>query len=60
MKNQEQSIDQTDVMFSLFSQFGWIVKTGDEQKNGSSADIYVEHSDEDGQWFNKYTMHTGI
>ena len=41
-----------DVMLSLFSQFGWVVKTGDEQKNGSCADIYAEHDDEDG----KYTM----
>ncbi len=30
-------------MLNLFSQFGWVIKTGDEQKSGSSADIYLEH-----------------
>lgn len=41
-----------DVMLDLFSQFDWVVKTGDEQKSGSSADIYAEHIDE----FDKYMM----
>lgn len=52
INNKKTDIDHYTVMLSLFSQFGWIVKTGDEQKNGSSADIYAEHNDEDG----KYTM----
>jgi hypothetical protein len=32
------------VMFSLFSQFGWKIKTGNEQKLGSCADIYAEQT----------------
>ena len=35
-----------DVMFSLFSQFGWKIKTGKEQKLGSCADIYAEQEKE--------------
>lgn len=35
-----------DVMFSLFSQFGWEIKTGKEQKLGSCADIYAEQTNE--------------
>lgn len=34
------------VMFSLFSQFGWEIKKGKEQKLGSSADIYAEQTSE--------------
>lgn len=41
-----------DFMVNLFSQFGWVVKVGDEQKVGSCSDIYLEHSDRDGE----YTM----
>ena len=42
-------------MFTLFSQFGWEIKTGNEQKKGSVADIYAEHSlipygDENGKY----------
>jgi hypothetical protein len=44
-------MESTD-MFTLFSQFVWEIKTGNEKKSGSVADIYAEHCDEDG----KYTM----
>lgn len=52
VKSENSKLPILGVMLSLFSQFGWVVKTGDEQKNGSCADIYAEHDDEDG----KYTM----
>lgn len=40
-----------DVMLSLFSQFGWGIKTGKEQIYGSCADIYAEINGEDGKYF---------
>ena len=40
-----------DVMLSLFSQFGWQIKTEKEQIFGSCADIYAEINDEDGKYF---------
>ncbi len=49
---QNSGLNIGDVMLDLFLKFGWIVKTGGEQKNGSSADIYAEHNDEN----SKYTM----
>ena len=48
----KKTLNITDVMFDLFSQFGWTVKTGSEQKSGSCADIYAEHDDE----YGGYTM----
>jgi hypothetical protein len=52
VKSENGKLPILDVMLSLFSQFGWIVKTGDKKKKGSCADIYAEHDDED----YKYTM----
>lgn len=45
-KEEKGYVVFADVMFSLFSQFGWEIKTGKEQKHGSCADIYAEQEQE--------------
>lgn len=32
----------TELMFKVFSDFGWVLKTGSDQLLGSAADIYAE------------------
>lgn len=39
-------MDIKEIMLGLFDQFGWVIKTGEEQKYGRCADIYAEHDDE--------------
>ena len=50
-QNTDKNLNISYVMLSLFSQFGWVVKTGDEQVYGSPADIYAEINGEDGKYF---------
>lgn len=47
-----EKLNIRDVMHNAFIDFGWEIKTGDEQKNGSPSDIYAENNDE----YSIYTM----
>ncbi len=38
------------VIYIILKQFGWEIKTGNEQKYGSSSDIYAEINNEYGRY----------